>query len=72
MMVNKIPKYLRNTIKCIYRNTRARIKFNESISEQIHINKGVRQGCGRSLLLFNIYINKIMQKFKRVMKKGIN
>ena len=28
MMDNKIPNYLLNTIKCIYRNTKVRIKFN--------------------------------------------
>jgi len=32
--------YLLNTIKCIYRNTKVRIKFNDGISEPIHINKG--------------------------------
>jgi hypothetical protein len=45
VMDNKIPNYLLNTIKCIYRNTKVRIiKFNDGISEPIHINKGVRQG----------------------------
>jgi len=29
MMDNKIPNYLLNTIKCIYRNTKIRIKFND-------------------------------------------
>jgi len=48
MMDNKVPNYLLNTIKCIYRNTKIRIKFNDGISEPIHINKGVRQGCGLS------------------------
>jgi len=43
--------YLLNTIKCIYRNTKIRIKFNDGISEPIHINKGVRQGCGLSPVL---------------------
>jgi len=71
MMDNKIPNYLLNTVKYIYRNTKIRIKFNDSISEPIHINKGVRQGCGLSLVLFNIYINKILQEFKTVIKKGI-
>ena len=45
VMNNKIPNYLLSTIKCIYRNTKVRIiKFNDGISEPIHINKGVRQG----------------------------
>ena len=70
-MNNKIPNYLLNTIKFIYRNTKVRIKFNEDISEPIHINKGVRQGCGLSPVLFNIDINKIIQEFKTVIKKDI-
>ena len=48
MVDNKIPDYLLNTIKCIYRNMKVRIKFNDGISEPIHINKGVRQGCAAS------------------------
>jgi hypothetical protein len=38
-MDNKIPNYLLNIIKCIYGNTKVRIKFNGSISESIHIKK---------------------------------
>jgi hypothetical protein len=53
MMENKVPNYLLNTINCIYRNTKARIEFNEDLSELIHINKGVRQGHGLSPVLFN-------------------
>jgi len=71
MFDNKIPNYLINKIKCIYRNTKIRIKFNDGISYPIHINKGVRQGCGLSPVFFNIYINKIIQKFKTVIRKGI-
>ena len=48
MMHNKIPKYTLNRTNCIYRNTKVKIKFNNGISEPIHINKGVRQGCGLS------------------------
>ena len=70
-MDNKIPNYLLNTIKCIYRNMKIRIKFYDGISEPVHINKGVRQGCGLSPVLFNIHINKIIQEFKKVIKKGI-
>ena len=50
----KILNRLVITIKCIYRNTKFRIKFNYGISEPIHINKGVRQGSGLSPILFNI------------------
>jgi len=72
IMDNEIPNYLLNTIKCIYRNTKFRIKLNDGIfSELIYTKKGVRQGCGLSPVLFNIYINKIVHKFKLVIKKGI-
>jgi len=71
MMENKIPNCLLNTIKCIYRNTKVRIKFNDGISEPIYINKGVRQGCGLLPVLFNMYINKIIQEFKIVIKKSM-
>ena len=53
MMDNKIPNYLPNTIKCIKGIRRLELKFNDDISEPIHINKGVRQGCGLSPALFN-------------------
>ena len=66
-----ISNYLLNTVKCIYRNTKIRIKFNDAISEPIRINKGVRQGCDLSPVLFNTYINKIIQEFKTVIEKGI-
>ena len=62
MVDNKIRNYLLNTIKCIYRNTKVRIKFNDGISEPIYINKGVRQGCGLPPVLSSIYINKIIQE----------
>ena len=64
MMENKIPNYLLNKIKCIYTNKKVRIKFSDGTSELISINKGVRQRCGLSPVLFNIYINKITQEFK--------
>ena len=51
--------------------TKVRIKFNDGMSEPIHINKGLRQECRLSPVLFHTYINKIKQEFKRVMKNGI-
>jgi len=37
----------------------------------LHINRGVRQACGLSPVLFNIYVNKIIQEFKTAIKKVI-
>jgi hypothetical protein len=71
VMDNKIANHLLYTLKCIYRNTKVRIKFIDGISEPVHTNKGVRQGCGLLLALFNIYINAFVQEFKTVIKKGI-
>ena len=71
MMDNKILNYLLNTIKYISRNAKVRIKFNDGISEPVYINKGVRERCGLSPVLFNTYINKIIQEFKIVLRKGI-
>jgi hypothetical protein len=71
MMDNKILNYLLNTIKCIYRNTKFRIKFNDGLYKPIHINKAVRQECDLSTVAFSIYINKIVQEFKIVIKKVI-
>jgi hypothetical protein len=48
------------------------IKFNDdTISEPIQVNESVRQGCGLSPPLFNVYINNILQEFKMVISKGI-
>jgi hypothetical protein len=58
-------------MKNIYRNTKVRIKFNKDLSETISTNKGVREGCGLFPVLFNIYINKILQEFKTTIIKGI-
>jgi hypothetical protein len=45
--------------------------LNDCISKQIYINKGVREGCGLSPVLLNIYFNKIVQEFKISIRKGI-
>jgi hypothetical protein len=72
VMEKKIPNSLLETRKCIYKNTKVSIKCNgDTISEPIQINKGVRQGCGRSPIVLNAYINKILQEFKMVIYKGI-
>jgi hypothetical protein len=48
------------------------IVFSDNVSEPEQINKGVRQGCGLSPVLFNVDISKILQEFKMVINNGIH
>jgi hypothetical protein len=71
MAENKIPNLLLKKIKHIYEIRKFSAKFtDDTISEPIHINKGLREGCGLSSILFNMYINNIIQEFKVSIKKG--
>ena len=69
VMNNKIANYLLNTKKCIYRNTKVRIKFNAGISEPIHINKEVRQGVA-SHRCYLIYTLKRLYRNLKQYKEG--
>jgi hypothetical protein len=57
--------------ECTFRSKYQEIHSRYLISEPIHVNKGVIKECDLSPVSFNIYINKIIQEFKTVIKKGI-
>jgi len=47
-------------LKNIYLSSKARAFFNGNLSEEFSINRGVRQGCPLSPILFNLFINDIL------------
>jgi hypothetical protein len=44
----------------LYITSKARAVFNGQLSEEFPIHRGVRQGCPLSSILFNIFINNVL------------
>jgi Reverse transcriptase (RNA-dependent DNA polymerase). len=59
-------------IKNLYWNQKANVKINDQLSESGSIEKGVRQGCILSPLLFNIYAENIFKEILETVNKGIS
>ncbi len=64
---NNFSGKLLDLIMDIYKKTKCAVKINGSITEYFTYNKGVRQGCPLSPILFNIYVNDIF----RIMNENI-
>lgn len=61
----EVSRILRERIAEIYGETRGRVRMGEEVSEEFLTNRGVRQGCPLSPILFNI----IMADMEKMMKK---
>lgn len=58
-------------IKRMYENTFMRVRINNQLTEPFRYERGVRQGCPTSPLLFNIYINDILDDIQPVTVEGL-
>jgi hypothetical protein len=53
----------------MYKSTLIPIKIDWQVSQPITTNQGVRRGCWLSPTLFNIYFNKVTEKWKEKMSR---
>ena len=66
MMEAKIPAYLIGFVKAMYTDQTANVLINTSKSESFPLLNGVRQGAILSPLLFNFYIDSILNEMKKL------
>jgi hypothetical protein len=60
-----------NFIRRMYDNTYMRVRVNNRLTEPFKYERGVRQGCPTSPLLFNIYINDILDNISPLAVEGL-
>ena len=71
LVKRNIPGNLIWVLKTIYADTRICVRLEREMSKSVEINGGVRQGCPASCILFNIYIDEILQRWYKTGPKGI-
>ena len=61
----------RRLIGNLYMNQKVKIRIDGECSEEGEIGRGVRQGCPLSPLLFNIYIEELIQEAMEETDEGV-
>lgn len=65
------PNHLIEITKSLYKNTNIIINNGGTRTNKIKTNQGLRQGCGLSPTLFNIYIDDVVKLWKPQINPGI-
>jgi hypothetical protein len=66
---NDITGHMQSFLKALYRDSNVQVKAGEApgiLSDPIPIERGLRQGCPTSPILFNIFINNIFDGIERL------
>ena len=58
------PSKIYNIINSMYRNTKSKFTFGEIESDWVKVERGVRQGCVLSPLLFSIYTEELAARVR--------
>ena len=49
-------------VQVIYKSTKCAVKYDDNLTQFFEFTKGVRQGCPLSPLLFNLYVNDLLDQ----------
>ena len=58
-------------VKAIYKSTKCAVKYDDKLTQFFDFTKGVRQGCPLSPLLFNLYVNDLIELIDSATKSPV-
>lgn len=67
-----VPKHLTYIVSQLYKNSSATVRIDQTMSDPLLVNSGVRQGCILSPLLFNIYGEYIIRQVLYEYEGGVS
>ena len=59
------PRFI-ESIQSLYRGTKLKVRVENVFSQQFNYNRGVRQGCPTSPILFDIFIDDLLDGIKGI------